>query len=69
MESLTDAEAIAFHNDGCDAFPGNPDILHLVYTIRDAGQDPDYNWKTLADWLALIPDAIWVDLWTYEVIW
>ncbi len=69
MESLTDAEAIQLDAD-MNAFGGQQKTAHMVYVLADdpATQDPDYNWKSLANWAALIPGATWIDARTGEVL-
>jgi len=66
MGCLTDAEAIQLHSD-CNAFGGQQTVVHLVTPLEPNNtQDSGYNWKSMADWLALIP-AIWINGATGEV--
>ena len=66
MESLTDTEAIQLDAD-MNAFAGQQKVAHMVYPLAE-NQDPDYNWKSLADWKLLIPGAVWIDARTGEVL-
>jgi hypothetical protein len=65
MTNLTDAECLQFHAD-CGAFGGPQTVVHLVTPLMP-NQDAGYNWKTLDDWVALIPSAIWISAVTGEV--
>lgn len=68
LESLEDNEAITL-SEAAHAFPGQVEVVHVVYTLApDGGQNPVFNWKTLADWKMLIPADTFVDASTYEVI-
>jgi len=68
MAGLSDAEAIALDGD-CQAWGGQQTVVHLVTTLAPGrAQDAAYNWKTLAQWKALIPSAIWIDAVTGEVL-
>lgn len=66
---LSDAEALAFADD-CQAWGGQQTVVHLVTTLRpQGGQDAGYNWKTLAEWKALLPaNNILIDAVTGEVL-
>jgi hypothetical protein len=66
MSSLSDAEAIAF-DAACNSFGGQQTTVHGVTTLQEI-QDEGYNWKSLADWKALVPGAIWIDLVSGEVL-
>jgi hypothetical protein len=49
------------------------DVIHLTSVIQPAKlasghQDPIFNWKTLADWKALVPSHTFVSLQTWEVL-
>ena len=37
-------------------------VIHFVSTLSGANSVPDYNWKTLADWKALLPADTFVQL-------
>jgi hypothetical protein len=68
MSGLSDPEAVQFAAD-CQAWGGQQAVAHLVSALQpDGSQDPDYNWKTLADWKLLIPSDIWIDAVTGEVL-
>lgn len=68
MTSLDDAECLQLASDMA-AFPGAAQtIVHVVSTLQAQGQDPVFNWKSLADWKALIPGDTWIDARTGEVL-
>ena len=44
-------------------------VIHLVTELLpDHNQNPVFNWKSLADWKALVPSHTWVSLNTWEVL-
>ena len=60
MGCLTDAEAIQLDAD-CQAWGGAQDVFHIVTPLMpDNRQHPDYNWKSMEDWLAMIP-GVWIN--------
>jgi hypothetical protein len=69
VTSLDDTECLALH-DACDAFGGQQTIVHTVKALDAIPAAPrsSFNWKLLADWKLLIPDATWMDVMTGAVL-
>jgi hypothetical protein len=69
MTSLEDAECIQLAAD-CQAWGGQQEVVHAVSVLQpdNPGQDPIFNWKTLAEWQALIPGDTWIDVRTGDVL-
>lgn len=66
LTSLTDQEAIDYSAD-LNQLNGFSTIYHLV-SILQPSQDPGYNWKTLADWKALIPADTFIGIPGFQVL-
>lgn len=73
VTSLEDAEVLSL-NDSMQAWSGPQTIAHIVTALpTDTVGVPErygapFNWKTLADWKALLPDEIWIDIGTGDVL-
>lgn len=65
LESLTDAECVSLSNGWHAATTGR--IAHYVVTTRD-GNQPGWNWKTLAQWKALLPNDTFVEAGYWTVL-
>ena len=64
LESLTNAEAAgaaSIAHEFCVA------VAHYVVTTRD-GNQPGYNWQTLAEWKLLIPADTFIEAGTFRVL-
>ena len=64
LESLTDAEAV---NASGIAHQYCTNVAHYVVTLRE-GNQPGYNWKSLADWKLLIPIDSFIEAGTFRVL-
>ncbi len=67
--TLTDAECLDL-SAACHAFPGPETVVHAVTALIDrrGTPNPGYNWKYLDEWKALLPDDLWLDVRTGEVL-
>jgi len=65
IESLTDAEAA--QGSGFLHQVAN-NVGHLVVTTRDGQTPGEFNWKSLQEWKALLPNDIFVEAGTYAVL-
>ena len=64
LESLTDAEAVqasSVAHDFCTS------VAHYVVTLRE-GNHPGYNWKTLAEWKAVLPGDMFIEAGTFRTL-
>jgi hypothetical protein len=45
-----------------------PQVIHLTTELQEAGQDSEYNWKSIDDWKALLPADTIASLNTWRVV-
>ena len=64
LESLADAEA---QQASTTAHQFVTNVAHYVVTTRE-GNQPGYNWKSLADWKLLIPIDSFIEAGTFRVL-
>jgi hypothetical protein len=68
MPGFDDQGAIDFAAS-CRDFPGQTNVAHLVSVPDPISRGrPGWNWKTLQDWNALIPEDYWVNINTGEIL-
>lgn len=69
LTSLTDAECVQLSKFAHRGNFGADRVIHLVTPlIPEARQNPVFNWKTLAEWKALLPADLFVSITTIEVL-
>ena len=66
LESLSDAEMLDI-SDRVDKINANIDRIHLVVTTRP-GNNPGYNWHTLAEYKSLLPTDTFVSIGDWKVL-
>ena len=68
LTSLFDSEAIDLSTN-LNKIPNQIQVIHLVSTLEAHGVDTgDLNWKTLANWKALIPADTFIEVGTYRIL-
>ena len=65
---LTDSEVTTLANRVQQINPAMQCIHLTTELLTENTQDPGYNWKTLAQWKALVPTHTFVSLNTWQVL-
>ena len=67
LPALFDAEATQLSVDYRTYSPV-PQIVHYVTTTRPGQTPGEFNWKTLSEWKTLLPNDVFIEAGTYQVL-